>query len=97
MLRTADSRGRLSLHNSSLSPHNSPHILFPHGLSMAMKSGLFAGDEAVLIPDRFRAAHADECVRRNAERYTLKDEPQPQVLLTFGFSNLKPAPSRVST
>jgi len=29
--------------------------------------------------------------------YTLKDDPQPQVLFTFGFSNLKPAPSRVST
>jgi len=29
--------------------------------------------------------------------YTLNDDPQPQVLFTFGFSNLKPAPSRVST
>jgi hypothetical protein len=29
--------------------------------------------------------------------YTLKEDPQPQVLFTFGFSNLKPAPSRVST
>jgi hypothetical protein len=29
--------------------------------------------------------------------YTLKDEPQPHVLFTFGFSNLKPAPSNVST
>jgi hypothetical protein len=29
--------------------------------------------------------------------YTLNEEPQPQVLFTFGFSNLKPAPSRVST
>jgi hypothetical protein len=29
--------------------------------------------------------------------YTLKDDPQPQVLFTFGFSNLKPAPSSVST
>ena len=27
----------------------------------------------------------------------LKEEPQPQVLLVFGFSNLKPAASRVST
>jgi hypothetical protein len=33
--------------------------------------------------------------RKNS--YTLKDDPQPQVLFTFGFSNLKPAPSRVST
>jgi len=29
--------------------------------------------------------------------YTLKDEPQPQVVFTLGFSNLKPAPSSVST
>lgn len=29
--------------------------------------------------------------------YTLNEEPQPQVLFTFGLSNLKPAPSRVST
>jgi len=29
--------------------------------------------------------------------YTLKEDPQPQVLFTFGFSNLKPAPSSVST
>jgi len=30
-------------------------------------------------------------------RYTLKELPQPQVLFTLGFSNLKPAPSSVST
>ena len=29
--------------------------------------------------------------------YTLNDDPQPQVLFTLGFSNLKPAPSSVST
>jgi|ERR1700690_3067793 len=29
--------------------------------------------------------------------YTLNDDPQPHVLFTFGFSNLNPAPSRVST
>ena len=29
--------------------------------------------------------------------YTLNEDPQPHVLFTFGFSNLKPAPSRVST
>jgi len=29
--------------------------------------------------------------------YTLNEEPQPQVLFTLGFSNLKPAPSKVST
>src|SRR5208282_3671292 len=28
---------------------------------------------------------------------TLNEEPQPQVLFTFGLSNLNPAPSRVST
>ena len=37
---------------------------------------------------------------RNRDRlpstYTLKDEPQPQVLFTFGLLNLKPAPSSVS-
>ena len=31
-----------------------------------------------------------------AAPYTLNDDPQPQVLFTFGFSNLKPAPSMVS-
>jgi hypothetical protein len=31
------------------------------------------------------------------ETYALKEDPQPQVLFTFGFSNLKPAASRVST
>src|SRR5579884_340965 len=31
------------------------------------------------------------------DTYTLKDEPQPQVLLVFGLSNLKPAASSVST
>ena len=29
--------------------------------------------------------------------YTWNEDPQPQVLFTFGFSNLKPAPSSVST
>ena len=29
--------------------------------------------------------------------YTLKEEPHPQVLFTFGFSNLKPEASNVST
>jgi hypothetical protein len=29
--------------------------------------------------------------------YTLNDDPHPQVLFTFGFSNLNPAPSSVST
>jgi hypothetical protein len=31
------------------------------------------------------------------ETYTLKLEPQPQVDFTWGFSNLKPAASSVST
>lgn len=29
--------------------------------------------------------------------YALNEEPQPQVLFTWGLSNLKPAASRVST
>jgi hypothetical protein len=29
--------------------------------------------------------------------YTLNEDPHPQVLFTFGFSNLNPAPSSVST
>ena len=29
--------------------------------------------------------------------YTWNEDPHPQVLFTFGFSNLKPAPSRLST
>ena len=33
----------------------------------------------------------------HAESYTLKDDPQPQVLFTAAFSNLKPAASSVST
>jgi hypothetical protein len=33
----------------------------------------------------------------NETGYAWNDEPQPQVLFTFGFSNLKPAPSSVST
>jgi hypothetical protein len=32
-----------------------------------------------------------------AGRYTLNEEPQPQVDFTWGFSNLKPAASSVST
>jgi hypothetical protein len=35
--------------------------------------------------------------RRISATYTLNEDPQPQVLFTFGFSNLKPAPSRLST
>ncbi len=31
------------------------------------------------------------------QSYTLKDEPQPHVLFTLGFSNLNPAASSVST
>jgi hypothetical protein len=39
------------------------------------------------------------CARTNQERcrYTLKDEPQPQVDFTWGLSNLNPAASNVST
>src|SRR6478752_5945418 len=35
--------------------------------------------------------------RRISLVYTLNEEPHPQVLFTFGFSNLKPEASRVST
>src|SRR5258708_4125877 len=42
-------------------------------------------DEAVLNFDK------------SSTSYTLNEDPQPQVLFTFGFSNLKPAPSSVST
>jgi len=37
--------------------------------------------------------HGTESLRA----YTLNELPQPQVVFTLGFSNLKPAPSRVST
>jgi hypothetical protein len=36
----------------------------------------------------------EACLASNS--YTLNDDPQPHVLFTFGFSNLNPAPSRVS-
>jgi hypothetical protein len=50
------------------------------------KNGLIPEDEAVRFQSLWRL-----------RTYTLKDDPQPQVLFTFGFSNLKPAPSSVST
>ena len=48
-------------------------------------------DEAIFILELNRKRQA------LGERYTLKELPHPQVLFTLGFSNLKPAPSRVST
>ena len=33
----------------------------------------------------------------HTDTYTLNEDPQPQVLFTAAFSNLKPAASRVST
>ena len=36
------------------------------------------------------------CTFKFSTNYTLNEEPQPQVLFTFGLSNLSPAPSRVS-
>jgi hypothetical protein len=36
-------------------------------------------------------------VQNQMRIYTLKELPQPQVLLTLGLLNLKPAPSSVST
>jgi len=35
-------------------------------------------------------------VGESRRSYTLNELPQPQVLLTFGLLNLKPAPSSVS-
>jgi len=46
---------------------------------------------------RLRRLSQHKTSQHRNKRYTLKEEPQPQVLFTFGFSNLKPAPSRVST
>jgi hypothetical protein len=69
VLRTADSRGRLSHMNQTEN-----------------NNGLIARDEAVPFSENFPGP-----------AYTLNELPQPQVLFTFGFSNLKPAPSRVST
>jgi hypothetical protein len=43
----------------------------------------------------FEAGLARSCGTEDG--YTLKDEPQPQVDFTWGFSNLNPAASRVST
>ena len=34
--------------------------------------------------------------KESRRSYTLNELPQPQVLLTFGLLNLKPAPSSVS-
>src|SRR5271169_4831699 len=60
-----------------------PHLV--HGTA-SNESGLIAGDKAASVPRKF-----------SRPAYTLKEDPQPQVLFTFGFSNLKPAPSNVST
>src|SRR3954447_1646155 len=60
------------------------------------KNGLIADhDEAVSI---FGAKpHLNAKGGPSFKSYTLNEEPQPQVLFTLGFSNLNPAPSRVST
>ncbi len=54
--------------------------------------------------ERFRASgqQIQTICHGNQERIgrsdqTLNELPHPQVDFTFGFSNLKPAPSRVST
>ena len=62
--------------------------VFIFGIHSIFKNtnGLIADDEAVLVTN-----FSGGC------NYTLKDDPQPQVLFTFGLSNLKPAPSSVST
>ncbi len=45
----------------------------------------------------FTEAFCPRATKGPTDIYTLNEEPQPQVLFTFGFSNLKPAPSRLST
>jgi hypothetical protein len=52
-------------------------------------------DEAIFLI-HCRAFHGRQ-LQLPKSIYTLNDDPQPQVLFTFGFSNLKPAPSSVST
>jgi hypothetical protein len=44
---------------------------------------------------RFKSGQSTLQIGRSPQ--TLKDEPQPQVDLTFGFWNLNPAPCRPST
>jgi hypothetical protein len=41
--------------------------------------------------------HWDGRRQEKLAAYTLNEEPHPQVDFTWGFSNLKPAASRVST
>jgi len=57
--------------------------------------GLFSGhNSSVTSSSLLLTAHNSLLI---ALLYTLNDDPQPQVLFTFGFSNLNPAPSSVST
>ena len=58
-------------------------------------NALIAGDEGISVLAALNRGY--ELSHSQAKLYTLKDDPQPQVLFTFGFSNLKPAPSSVST
>ena len=57
----------------------------------------WTGGTPVLQQNKKPRRRATRLLRNSRKRYTLNDDPQPQVLFTFGFSNLKPAPSRVST
>ena len=56
----------------------------------------WTGGTPVLHQKQKASPQGDEAFLKS-KSYTLNDDPQPQVLFTFGFSNLKPAPSRVST
>ena len=84
MLRTADSRGRLSPHNPSTPIHDSSEN----------ENGLITEMRPFPIWTNFTGRRTNASI---ATGYTLNELPQPQVLFTFGFSNLKPAPSSVST
>jgi len=65
-----------------------------------MLTGIEARNAEGPIPDGigpFFNCNQTKSAARLRTAYTLKDEPQPQVLFTWGLSNLKPAASSVST
>src|SRR5579864_494274 len=78
----------------------SPRIRQCSSSKRTLQSKGLVSDEAF-----FDFAHSCRASRRGQPKaavphsvsYTLNDDPQPQVLFTFGFSNLKPAPSSDST
>jgi len=62
---------------------------------MPAKSGMASSWDEAMFFLASRVFPRGENLR--SKIYTLNEDPQPQVLFTLGFSNLKPAPSRVST